>query len=111
MTLSHLGSKLKCAFIFVTFISDFSMNVKMCEINIQILLKSSIFVIFLFLCFFFFFCLFSKLVKYQISKTAFARYTLGFIFVLSLIDHILGLDSMPYNVTIFSKKIFYTIVC
>ena len=41
----------------------------------------------------FFCCLFSKLVKYLISSATFVRYTLGFIFVFSLID-LLGLDSM-----------------
>ena len=68
------------------------MAIKIKEINIQIFLTTAIFVIFLFLCFLLFIF---KLVIYLISSALFVTYTLCFKFVLSLIDPILGLDSMP----------------
>ena len=69
------------------------MDIKIREINSQIYLTTTIFVIFLFLCFLLF--IFSKLMIELIRNATFVTYTLCFKFVLSLIDPILGLDSMP----------------
>ena len=69
------------------------MDVKIREINIQIFLTTAIFVIFLFLCFLLFIFKTGD-IPYKYSAT-FVTDTLCFKFVLSLIDPILGLDSLP----------------
>ena len=69
------------------------MDIKIKEINIQIFLTTSIFVIFLFLCFLMFIFKTGDLISSATFVTY--RYTICFKFVLSLIDPILGLDSMP----------------
>ena len=67
------------------------MDIKIKEINIQIFFDNGQRP---FSCFCAFCCLFSKLVIYLISSATFVTYTLCFKFVLSLIDPILGLDSI-----------------
>ena len=91
MTLTHFRSKLSYAFVFLIFVPGFSMDIKIKEINIQISLTTAIFVIFLFLCFL---LLIFKTGDF-IGSATIVTYTLCFKFVLSLIDPILGLDSMP----------------